>query len=121
MKPAAKIFTALFLLLCLIPGAGLLIFGPSEARANEAAPRRPELIDVNGALNAGVLDDTEDYVNEAFSLRQELITLWAHVEALFGESAEDEALETLRRAKLDTLSPIEAMNLLYELQRKLEP
>ena len=44
MKPAAKIFTALFLLLCLIPGAGLLIFGPSEARANEAAPRRPELI-----------------------------------------------------------------------------
>ena len=89
MKPAAKIFTALFLLLCLIPGAGLLIFGPSEARANEAAPRRPELIDANGALNAGVLDDTEDYVNEAFSLRQELITLWAHVEALFGESAED--------------------------------
>ena len=89
MKPAAKIFTALFLLLCLIPGAGLLIFGPSEVRANEAAPRRPELIDANGALNAGVLDDTEDYVNEAFSLRQELITLWAHVEALFGESAED--------------------------------
>ena len=89
MKPAAKIFTALFLLLCLIPGAGLLIFGPSEARANEAAPRKPELIDANGELNAGVLDDTEDYVNEAFSLRQELITLWAHVEALFGESAED--------------------------------
>ena len=89
MKPAAKIFTALFLLLYLIPCAGLLIFGPSEARANEAAPRRPELIDANGALNAGVLDDTEDYVNEAFSLRQELITLWAHVEALFGESAED--------------------------------
>ena len=89
MKPAAKIFTALFLLLCLIPGAGLLIFGPSEARANEAAPRKPALVDANGALNAGVLDDTEDYVNEAFSLRQELITLWAHVEALFGESAED--------------------------------
>ena len=89
MKPAAKIFTALFLLLCLIPGAGLLIFGPSEARANEAAPRKPELVDANGELNAGVLDDTEDYVNEAFSLRQELITLWAHVEALFGESAED--------------------------------
>lgn len=89
MKPAAKIFTALFLLLCLIPGAGLLIFGPSEARANEAAPRKPALVDANGELNAGVLDDTEDYVNEAFSLRQELITLWAHVEALFGESAED--------------------------------
>ena len=89
MKPAAKIFTALFLLRCLIPGAGLLLVGPAEARANEAAPRRPELVDANGELNAGVLDDTEDYVNEAFSLRQELITLWAHVEALFGESAED--------------------------------
>ena len=45
----------------------------------------------------------------------------ADAQLSLGESAEDEALETLRRAKLDTLSPIEAMNLLYELQRKLEP
>ena len=33
----------------------------------------------------------------------------------------DEVLDALRSARLDTLSPIEAMNLLYELQRKLAP
>ena len=34
---------------------------------------------------------------------------------------EAEVLDALRSARLDTLSPIEAMNLLYELQRKLAP
>lgn len=38
----------------------------------------------------------------------------------FGDAAEDEVIEKLRLAPLDTLSPIEAMNLLYELKRKLE-
>ena len=38
-----------------------------------------------------------------------------------GQGAEDEALERLRGARLDAMSPIEAMNLLYELQRMLEP
>ncbi len=89
MKLAAKIFTALFILLCLIPGAGMLILGPGEARANESAPKKPELLDRDGAFNNEVLSDTADYVNEAFAFRQPLITLWAHVEAAFGESAED--------------------------------
>ena len=38
-----------------------------------------------------------------------------------GQTAGDEVLDELRRARLDTISPIEAMNLLYELQRKLAP
>ena len=37
-----------------------------------------------------------------------------------GDAASDEVLERLRAAKLDSISPIEAMNLLYELQRMLE-
>ena len=37
-----------------------------------------------------------------------------------GSAAEDEVLDRLRRAKIETMSPIEAMNLLYELKRKLE-
>ena len=89
MKRTAILFTAVFLILCLVPGLGMLVLGPSGARANEAAPRAPELFDRGGALNAGVLGDTADYLNESFALRQELITLWARVEALFGESAED--------------------------------
>ena len=35
-------------------------------------------------------------------------------------AAESEAAEAIRSASLDTMSPIEAMNLLYELKRKLE-
>ena len=38
-----------------------------------------------------------------------------------GSAAEDEVLDRLRRAKIETMSPIEALNLLYELQRKLAP
>ena len=37
-----------------------------------------------------------------------------------GNAAEGEAAEAIRSAPLDTMSPIEAMNLLYELKRKLE-
>ena len=37
-----------------------------------------------------------------------------------GTAAEGEAAEAIRSAPLDTMSPIEAMNLLYELKRKLE-
>ena len=35
-------------------------------------------------------------------------------------AAESEAAEAIRSASLDTMSPIEAMTLLYELKRKLE-
>ena len=89
MKLTAKIFTAAFLLLCLAPGVATLILGPSAARANEAAPQKPSLAGRDGGLNVDVLSDTADYVNETFAFRQELITLWARFEALFGESAED--------------------------------
>ena len=37
-----------------------------------------------------------------------------------GDAAGEEVLERLRAVALDTMSPIEAMNLLYELKRKLE-
>ena len=92
MRRSALIFTLVFLLLCLLPGAGLFLLGPSEARANEAAPRAPEFFDREGRLNTGLLADSADYVNEAFAFRQELITLWAKTEALFGESAEDSVI-----------------------------
>ena len=37
-----------------------------------------------------------------------------------GGAAEDEVVAELRRVKLEAISPIEAMNVLYALQRKLE-
>ena len=38
----------------------------------------------------------------------------------FAAVAESEVIDKLRRAQVDTLSPIEALNLLYELKQKLE-
>ena len=48
--------------------------------------------------------------------------IWIAQEAQLslGDAAGQEALDRLRAASLDTMSPIEAMNLLYELKRKLE-
>ena len=37
----------------------------------------------------------------------------------FAAVAEAEAISALRRVQLDTLTPLEAMNLLYELKQKL--
>ena len=38
----------------------------------------------------------------------------------FAAVAESEVIDKLRRAQVDTLSPIEALNLLYELKQKLD-
>ena len=89
MKRTATAFICLILLLCLVPSLGMLALGPSAARANEVAPAAPNLTERDGSFNTEFLSDAADYVNESFSFRQELITLWARVEALFGQSAED--------------------------------
>ena len=55
-KPlTAGLFLLCALALCLVPSAGLLINGPAEARANEAAASLPTLTDRDGALNADYL------------------------------------------------------------------
>ncbi len=88
----AWIFVLLALALCLVPGLGLLIAGPSEAGANEVPARSPELTAADGSLNTGYLPELADYANEGFFLRQELITLYARALALFGRSAEDDVV-----------------------------
>ena len=81
MKRITVIFTAVILLLCLVPSAGMALLGPSAARANEIAPAEPELFSRDGEFNAELLSDTAEYLDESFYLRQELITLWARVKA----------------------------------------
>ena len=44
----------------------------------------------------------------------------AEAQVSFAAVAESEVIDKLRRAQVDTLSPIEALNLLYELKQKLE-
>ena len=72
----AQIFTALILALCLLPTLGMLVFGESEAGANEILASAPKLKNRDGSFNREVLSDFADYINDRFFLRQEAITGW---------------------------------------------
>ena len=92
-KTLSLLYIALFLLLCLLPSLGMLVFGESRAAANEILAAPPALQAPDGSFNSGVLNDTADYLADRFALRQELVTLWSRLHAaLFGTSAEEQVL-----------------------------
>ena len=72
----AQIFIALLMALCLLPTLGMLIFGESEAGANEVLANAPRLKNRDGSFNTEVLSDLADYLGDRFFLRQEAITGW---------------------------------------------
>ena len=87
------LFVAAFLVMALIPFAGLLIFGPAEAAANEILAQPPSVTEEDGSFNAKVLNDAPDYLADRFYLRQELITLDAKLESgVLGESASEDVI-----------------------------
>ena len=69
-----KIFTAAFLLLCIIPSVGMLFLPPTEAAANERLTAVPQLKNEDGSWNTEVLDQVTDYIADHFALRQEMVT-----------------------------------------------
>ena len=75
-------FTALILLLCLIPSLGMLLparEGPAGGNQTIAAP--PALRDAGGAWDPGFLSKLRDYAADNFFLRQDLITAWSALNA----------------------------------------
>ncbi len=75
-------FTALILLLCLIPSLGMLL--PKEesgAGGNQTLSRAPSLRDPEGHWNANYLSRMQDYLGDNFHLRQEMITSWSALNA----------------------------------------
>ncbi|WP_325199139.1 alginate O-acetyltransferase AlgX-related protein [Oscillibacter sp.] len=75
-------FTALILLLCLIPSLGMLL--PKEegaAGGNQALSRAPSLRDAEGNWNSNYLSQVQDYAGDNFHLRQEMITAWSALNA----------------------------------------
>lgn len=69
------LFTAAFLLACLIPGVGMAVFGPSEAAGNEVlAPLPRTTAGIDGSVNLNFLSDAADYFSDHFAFRQELVT-----------------------------------------------
>ena len=87
-KTAYGIFIAAFFILCLIPSAGMLLFGESEAAANEILSPRPVIFQEDGSFNQNFTDDLTSYIADRFAFRQEFITAYAKIQAaLFKESS----------------------------------
>ncbi len=87
------LFLAAFLLLALLPFTGMLLFGASEAKANEVLAASPSVKNTDGSVNFDYLNDLSVYFADHFALRQEFITLDAELEAgIFGTSASEEVL-----------------------------
>lgn len=70
-----KLFTAAFVLACLLPSAGMLLVPPTQAAANERLSPAPVLRLESGAWNPAVFDETTAYVADHFALRQQLVTI----------------------------------------------
>ena len=87
------LFCLLFCLICVLPLAGMVILGPSEAGANEILAKAPALREKDGDWNTAYLSDLATYVRDRFGFRQELITANARLTAaVFGESATEDVI-----------------------------
>lgn len=71
------IFTAVILLLCLIPSAGTFLTRSAESGSNEVLARLPALRDAEGQWNAAYLTELRDYAEDNYFLRQPLVTAWS--------------------------------------------
>lgn len=94
MKKAASIvFIAGVLFLCLLPSAGMLIFGESQGGANEIQASRPSLMTEEGRLNPDFPAELTDYFADRFAFRQQCITADAALKAaVFHESAAEDVI-----------------------------
>jgi len=76
------IFTALILLLCLIPSLGMLLpEREDEAGGNQALSAVPSLRNAEGEWNPGYLSQLQDYAADNFFLRQDMISAWSALNA----------------------------------------
>lgn len=69
-----KIFIVLFLLLCIIPSAGMLLFPEATVMANETLSAKPELFYADGKMNTQILEQVTAYVADHFAFRAQMVT-----------------------------------------------
>ena len=87
------LFILLFLVLCLIPSLGILVFGESDAAANEILSSRPSAQNRDGSFNTELLSDFSDYIADRFAFRQEMVTAWSAINAkVFSASVEEQVI-----------------------------
>ena len=88
-----RIVITVFLLFCLIPSLGMVVFGQSRAGANEVLSKFPAVVDKSGSLNGNYLSEISDWAGDRFAFRQELVTAWSGLNAaLFKTSSEDKVI-----------------------------
>lgn len=127
-KLAYAAFSALILLLCLIPSLGMLLPVQEDAAGgNQALSRAPSLRDAEGRWNPDYLSQIQDYAGDNFYLRQEMITAWSALNAkgLQSSITQDVVLgtdgwlyfgDTLPDyAGLDTMTDRERFSVVYNL------
>jgi hypothetical protein len=68
-------FIAAFLVLCTALSVGTWLFGPAQAAANEKLAEMPAFVTEEGSINRDYLSQLQNFVNDRFFLRQQLITL----------------------------------------------
>lgn len=85
------VFIVLFLVISIVPSAGMLVVGESEPAANEVMRTKPKLMTFEDDFNMDVLRDTSDYIDNRFAFRRELITAQAGLYAtVFNQSIEED-------------------------------
>lgn len=86
-------FTALCLLVCLIPSVGTIFRPSTDKIGNEQRLEQPALIREDGSLNVGYFTDLGAYFEQNFTFRAEAITADAQIQAdVFGTSDIDTVL-----------------------------
>lgn len=84
----STIFMIIFLVILLIPSAGLLIWGPSESENGEDVVM-PELYSSEEGFNREYFQQLSDVFEQRFALRQQLVTTYSYIsENVFGVSAQ---------------------------------
>lgn len=77
-KAACALFTALILLICLVPSAGMFLrSGEASAGGNETLAPLPSPLGREGGLNTDYLTQLQRYAEDNHGFRQEMITLWS--------------------------------------------
>lgn len=76
-KAACALFTALILLICLVPSGGMLLPRTAEAGGKEALAPLPAVRGPQGGWNTDYLTQLQRYAEDNHGFRQEMITLWS--------------------------------------------
>ncbi|MDO4459492.1 MAG: hypothetical protein Q4C42_05340 [Clostridia bacterium] len=92
MKELYSLFTALVLLVLLVPLVCTFAF-PEELKANQVVTAKPAVTKADGSININYLDDVGTWFKNNFGLRQHFITAYSSVlDNVFGTSPVDEVI-----------------------------